>query len=205
MGNQLSFEGDVKFDRPVSPSGPEDEDILSDLTSFLPLVEYVGPTAERRITGFRADEDAYAKHWDGPFAQIELFMSRHQVTPTSTLEWSGDDGEPDDNQGTVVFDPYGHHHLVTVNDGRERGGAEQHLRNACGCYPDIQPDSEPDTAPTPQAKPEVDGPVGPVKPVDLGQGTEYAADCDVHGRIVLTADEQLARAVRAEHAARHHS
>ncbi|MFE5219331.1 MULTISPECIES: hypothetical protein [unclassified Streptomyces] len=208
MGYELYYEGRITFDRPVSLARPDEEDRLSDLAPFfIPVFEQAeGMPTGRSITGFQVDEETadWAKSWPWHknFAAIEEFARCHQITLTAQLRWQGDGcpSNPADDRGHVVFDLHGDHHQVP--DSSNDQAVEAHRRRSCTCYRDPTPHPTPASSPAPVPEHPT---VGPLAPVHSGQLTDYAAHCTDHGQIVFIPDENLARALRSEHIARHHS
>jgi hypothetical protein len=206
VGYELYYEGRITFDPPVSLSGPGEEEFLPDLAFFTPTVQTAeGTSTGRRVTGFQVNEDtaegARSWTWHEDLAAIEAFARSHQVTPTAQLRWQGDScpDDPADDRGHVVFDLYGEHHQVPDSEDNDQA-VESHRSRSCTCYRGAAPQSAPAPSPAP------DHPaVGPLTTVHSGQLTDYAALCTDHGQILFTPDENLARALRNEHIARHHS
>ncbi|MER5617683.1 hypothetical protein [Streptomyces sp. NPDC002215] len=210
MGYELYYKGHITFDRPVSLARPDEPDLFNLTRFFNPLLlqRAEGTTSSRYVTGFQVDQEnaEWAKSWpwSEDFAAIEDFARRHLVTLTAQLRWQGDGCPPNpaDDRGHVVFDLHGQHHQVP--DSSNGQAAEAHRRRTCTCYRDPAPRPTPAPAPTPTAA-SVHPTVGPLTPIRSGQLTDYAAHCTDHGQIVFTPDENLARALRNEHIARHHS
>lgn len=204
MGYELYYEGRITFDRPVSLARPDEEAGLPDLAFFNPLLfeRAEGTSTSRYVTGFQVDEEtgdsAKSWNWHEDFAAIEEFARCHQVTLTAQLRWQGDGcpANPADDRGHVVFDLHGQHHQVP--DSSNDQAVEAHRRRSCTCYHDPAPPPAPEPAPEHPT-------VGPLTPIHSGRLTDYAAHCTEHGQIVFTPDENLARALRSDHIARHHS
>ncbi|MFJ8027814.1 hypothetical protein [Streptomyces sp. NPDC096311] len=209
MGYELYYKGRITFGRPVSLARPDEEDCLSGLTRFFtPVIEQAeGTSTGRCITGFQVDEETgdWAKSWSWreDFAAIEEFARCHQVTLSADLRWQGDGcpAHPADDRGHVVFDVHGEHHQVPDSDSDNGQAVEVHRRRSCTCYRDLAPHPAPASSPEPVPEHPT---VGPLTPIRSGQLTDYAAHCTDHGQIVFTPDENLARALRNEHIARHH-
>ncbi|MEV4868532.1 hypothetical protein [Streptomyces syringium] len=208
MGYELYYEGRITFDRPVSLAHP-DEDRLCDLARFFtPVFEQAeGTPTGRHVTGFQVDEETtdWAKScpWHEDFAAIEEFARCHQITLTAELRWQGDGcpANPADDRGHVVFDVHGEHHQVPDSSNNDQA-IEAHRRRSCSCYRDLAPRPAPAPSPAPvPAHPAV----GPLTPIRSGHLTDYAAHCTDHGQIVFIPDENLARSLRNEHIARHHT
>jgi hypothetical protein len=215
VGYELYYEGRVTFDPPVSLSGPGEEDLLPDLTQFFTPVfeEADGTSTGRHVTGFQVDEKIYnsAKSWpwQQDLAAIEEFARRHRVTLTAQLRWQGDGFPPNpaEDRGHIVFDLYGEHHQIPDSENNDQT-VETHRRRSCTCYTDPHPDPAPHPVPVPELAPvsvSVHPVVGPLTPIRSGQLTDHAAHCTEHGQICFIPDENLARALRNEHIARHHS
>lgn len=206
MGYELYYEGHITFDRPV-PLARADEDRLSDLARFFTPVfeEADGTPTGRHVTGFQVDEETaeWAKSWPWHenFAAIEEFARRHQVTLAAQLRWQGDGcpANPADDRGHVVFDLHGDHHQVPDSSNNDQA-VEAHCRRSCTCYRDTAPQATPAPSLAP-AHPSV----GPLMPIRSGQLTDYAAHCTEHGQVVFIPDENMARALRDAHIARHHN
>jgi hypothetical protein len=204
VGYELYYKGRITFDRSVSLARPDEEDLF-DLTFFSPLFQRAeGTSTSRYITGFQVDEEIIAAKswpWAMDFAAIEEFARRHQLTLTADLRWQGDGCplDPADDRGHVVFDLHGEHHQVPDSNNDDQA-IEAHRRRSCTCYRDPHPTPGPSPAPVHEHPA-----VGPLTPIRSGQLTDYAAHCPDHGQIVFIPDENLARALRNEHIARHHS
>ncbi|WP_030895450.1 hypothetical protein [Streptomyces sp. NRRL F-5053] len=204
MGYELYYKGRIAFARPVCLSS-SDEDRLPGLTRFFaPMFEPASDTPTgRHVTGFRVDENraqcSKTWIWSDDLVDIEEFAQRHHVTLDSQLRWQGDGCPPDpaDDRGRVVFDIHGAHHLVP--DSETGQAVEAHHQRCCTCY---DPATHPTLTPSPVP---ATVPVGPLIPIHSGGLSDYTAHCTEHGQLVFTGDKGLARTLRRDHIARHHS